>query len=495
MLLAATNTQRTVGFVILAIVFIGGLLYIYFNIRAARDELGSEIELASNRKPYYDDAELEGRRLDSALGISLVLLTITAVTLPVYWLGEPGRHDGRDLDTWRIFGDRGEEMYLEGAQCVNCHGPDGKGGAVNTAITTNSGQFVAQVNWKAPALNTVLSRFTEDEVLHTLNFGRNGVMPAWGAGGGGPLTDQQLEEVVFYLRRIQIDEDTIRSEVASGVQSGAEDLLLATSSADWAVAVREAEAAKASTAQAVRELSRTEFGFECTDEIEECVADQAAGDALRTATADSLGPLEGAVQEWMADVNTAKATATDMAVADKPSLGDVGNEDALRAATLEILSTPGSFEGQEVYFQYGEILFTNSASSGTYSCARCHTAGWSYDATSDYTIEQNGHDGALQESYNQGGGFFGPNLTGGTLFDQFETAASQADFIAKGQTIGVTYGRGGSGGNGQMPGFGGVTEAKPIGPGLGAGSGVEFTYPALLTDEQIDAIVAFERNL
>jgi hypothetical protein len=30
---------------------------------------------------------------------------------------------------------------------------------------------------------------------------------------------------------------------------------------------------------------------------------------------------------------------------------------------------------------------------------------------------------------------------------------------------------------------------------MGPGSGIVFEYPALLTDEQIDAIVAFERTL
>ena len=178
-MLLAASTQRTIGLVILAIVFLGGIVYIYFNIRSARDEVGSEIELASNRKPYLSDEDLEGKKLDLALGSSLVLLTIVAITLPLYWLGEPGRHEGRDLDTWRIATNRGEEIYLEGAQCVNCHGPEGAGGVVNTAITSSSGEFVAQVNWKAPALNTLMSRHTEDEVLHVLNYGRNGVMPAW----------------------------------------------------------------------------------------------------------------------------------------------------------------------------------------------------------------------------------------------------------------------------------------------------------------------------
>lgn len=497
-MLLAASTQRTVGLVILAIVFLGGLVFIYFNIRSARDEVGSEIELASNRKPYLSDEELEGKKLDLALGSSLVLLTIVAVTLPLYWLGEPGRHEGRDIDTWRIFTNRGEDIYLNGAQCVSCHGAEGAGGVVSTAITSESGDFVAQVNWKAPALNTLMSRHTEDEVLHVLNFGRNGVMPAWGAGGGGPLTDQQLEEVIFYLRSVQLTEEEIRDDVASGVDAGAMELISATSEEPWAVELREATDAKAETAMAVRLLDRADFDFECSDDIAECAADSEAGARLTDATAAAQEPLAAALADWYDDVNSARATAEAMAIDEDPSLADDENAEDLRFATLEILSTPDAFDGQEAYLQWGEILFANSASNGTYSCARCHTYGWSFDGASDYVLEENGRDGPipeLAEGYVQGGGFFGPNLSGDSLAAQFESARSQALFIQNGQAIGQTYGRGGSGGNGQMPGFGPLNETNPVGPGMGPGSGVEFSYPGLLTDDQIDAIVAFERTL
>jgi hypothetical protein len=160
---------------------------------------------------------------------------------------------------------------------------------------------------------------------------------------------------------------------------------------------------------------------------------------------------------------------------------------------LELLSTAGAIDGQELYLEYGEILFTNTAAAGTYNCARCHTYGWSFDATGPYSLELQGTDEPILEKYTQGGGFFGPNLRGGTTLEQFESAASHVDFITKGQTMGATYGRGGSGGNGQMPGFGPNTDSSPVGPTIASGD--EFSYPGLLTDEQIDAIVAFERNL
>ena len=55
----------TVAWIVLAVILIGWLVYTFLNIRSARAELGSEIELAANRKPYYDDEVLEGRRLDA----------------------------------------------------------------------------------------------------------------------------------------------------------------------------------------------------------------------------------------------------------------------------------------------------------------------------------------------------------------------------------------------------------------------------------------------
>ena len=52
--------------------------------------------------------------------------------------------------------------------------------------------------------------------------------------------------------------------------------------------------------------------------------------------------------------------------------------------------------------------------AGTYSCARCHTYGWSFDAVGPYTVEVNGTTEPILEDYDQGAGYFGPNLTNGS---------------------------------------------------------------------------------
>ena len=196
MLLAAT-TQTSIGLVLLIVAFIVGLTYAFINIRQSRPEVGSEIELAANRKPYLSDEELEGRKLDRTLSFGLLGLFILGIGLPLYWLAEPGRQADAVEGFQRTFINRGEEIYVNGAQCASCHGPEGVGGVANYTITDPStGDFVAQVQWKAPALNTVMYRYTPEQVKFILNYGRGySPMPAWGAPGGGPLTDQQLDDI------------------------------------------------------------------------------------------------------------------------------------------------------------------------------------------------------------------------------------------------------------------------------------------------------------
>ena len=506
-MLLAASTQRTIGFAILAIVFIGGLVYLFFNIRSAKAEVGSEIELAANRSPALLDEDLEGRRLDLALFGNMVMLTIIAVALPFYWLGEPGREDGRNTDTGRIFTNRGESIYVEGAQCVNCHGAAGAGGSVTTSITDDDGGFIAQVVWKAPALNTLLSRQSEDEILYTLNYGRNGVMPAWGGAGGGPLTNQQLEEVVFYLRSIQIDEERIRSEVESGVMQRVQEWIVDDTEAwdePYLTDIREARDAQLEATLAVEGPDIQCDQVDTESDAEEqtlCGTLTTANDSLTEATIAGSEQLEADAIEWLANAQGVAETAREMALADDPSLDDPANVSAdgenlpLRWAALDLLTAEESdVPNVEDYRRYGEFLFTNPAAQGTYSCARCHTFGFSYDAAERFTVRANGTtESILPEGYDQGGGFFGPQLTTESTRNQFQTARTHAQFIEIGQTIGQTFGRGGSGGNGQMPGWAARTESDAVGPGID--SEAEFDYPALLTSDQIDAVVAFERNL
>ncbi len=208
-MLFAASTQTSVGFIILFVAFAVGIVYALVNVRQAKPEIGSEVELAANRKLYLPDSELEGRKLDRTLSLGLLGLFVVGIGLPLYWLQEPGRMVNEAGNLHRKFVDRGAGMFAPteegGFNCAFCHGTNGVGGATPYTITDGEGRFVKAVTWKGPALNTVLLRYTRDEVRYVLEYGRPfSPMPAWGAKGGGPLTEQKLQNLIDYLASIQI---------------------------------------------------------------------------------------------------------------------------------------------------------------------------------------------------------------------------------------------------------------------------------------------------
>lgn len=211
----AASTVKSIGAVIAVLTGIGFVWYVASNIFAGRAEVASEIELAPNRRPYFDDEGLEGPRLTRALSTGLVLLGVVAVGLPLYWLNEPSRQEGAIETFNQTFVDRGSKLFATteegGYNCAGCHGPEGVGGSKDYTLTDTDAKFVATVVWQAPALNTVLLRFSKDEMRDILTYGRPGTpMPAWGLAGGGPLTDQQLTELIEYVGSIQLTPDEAR---------------------------------------------------------------------------------------------------------------------------------------------------------------------------------------------------------------------------------------------------------------------------------------------
>jgi mono/diheme cytochrome c family protein len=444
-MILAQSATRNIGVVILAVVIIGFLVYLFFNLLETRGEGGSEIELAANRKPYFNDDILETTKLDQSLLSGLFLLSVIGLALPLYWLGEPGRHEGLVDNTIELWTEDGAESYEE--NCSSCHGGGGAGGIASFAITEQgTGAFVASVDWVAPSLTSVLTRFTEEEVIYILNFGRNGVMPAWGGPGGGPLTSQQLEVLVVYMRSIQKDVDAVQVAVTDGLIAGARD--------EW---VSRDPDLSARLLAAQQNLARQQ----------------------QTGVSDFIEAAQGELSELQREI------------------GETFPNDQM-AAWVDEISDPN----HEEYLTYGKLIFINEADSGAYNCARCHTAGWSYSGASDLDISGNPvttitlDDGTDVPGYLQGGGWFGPNLTNGAEVTQFPNPDSHIDFIRKGSEDGIRYGVAGQG-SGQMPGFSNrldsdLTEEIEID---GVVMEVEKSWPASLTEDQIAAVVAYARSL
>ncbi len=354
------------AWVIFTVLLVGWAVYAIFNVRSGRREVGAELELAANRKPYYDDETLEGKKLERTQLLAVLFLVVSVIALPLYWVFEPQRLENSSNGWDKRFASWGGDLFKTTAEggfnCAGCHG--GMGGAGNVApytITDKRTGEIKAVTWKAPALNTVLYRFSEAEVRFILVYGRPfSPMSPWGIDGGGPMNDQQITTLIEYLKSIQLPPDS------------------------------------------------------CTGSV------KFPGDKADPAVCDG-GVLP----------------ASEAAAVEKSA------RDAMEAARVA---------GQPI--GYGEALFNNSLASGAYSCARCHTDGWSYG-----------------QPANDGVGAIGPNLTGGSTNKKFTTEAEMIDFIKSGSQLGKKYGSQGQG-SGKMPAFG-----------------------HLLTDEQIKAIVEYVRSL
>ena len=353
-MIAATFTTTIA--VIIALVFVAGwVVYAFLNRGASRAEIGSEIELAANRKEYYDDEELEGRRLERVQLIGLLLLVTITIGLPVYWLLEPSRQAGATDGYKNRFVSWGSALFDTtangGFNCAGCHGGmTATGGAAPWTVTDTKTGEVKSVTWKAPALNTVFYRFDESEVRFILTYGRPfSPMSPWGTEGGGPMNSQQIQTLIEYLKSIQIPREdcTVQGADPKGCEGG----------------------------------------------------------HLRVSEQDKI------------------QAAAEKAVADG------------------------------TYDSVGEALFNLELSAGAYSCARCHTPGWSWG-----------------EPGQTGSGAFGWNLTGGATNSHFQTEQEMINFIKNGSVYGAKYGVQGQG-SGRMPGFG-----------------------SLLTDDQIQQVVDYVRN-
>jgi mono/diheme cytochrome c family protein len=259
------TVYRTIGLTLFAIVVVATVVYVLVNVLfAGKQELGAELELAANRKPYYDDETLEGRKIERSLGIGLLLLFVLAVGIPLYWVMEPARQDNAATGFGERFASRGEALFAatgenpQALNCAGCHGGLQGGFREDFVLTTPNPEFdpeeaaaaeedgevydveenvVDVVNWRAPALGSVLLRYSREEVTFILTYGRPGTpMPAWGVEGGGPLNAQQIQNLIDFL-----EESTISPEQAQADAQEALDTYMAAEFEDTGEPVFQSE--------------------------------------------------------------------------------------------------------------------------------------------------------------------------------------------------------------------------------------------------------------
>ncbi len=171
----------------------------------------------ANLDPFLDDEALEGPHLERVLGWALFFFAIFAVTLPLYWLREASRGKATVSYFEENAIKRGEVLFSNSSmpnfdaalslQCANCHGAKGTGGFAPYTYTDPNTGVAHSAQWKAPALNTVLYRFSPSEVNTIITLGRPGSpMVSWGVdqGGTGPKNAQSINDLVSFLISIQL---------------------------------------------------------------------------------------------------------------------------------------------------------------------------------------------------------------------------------------------------------------------------------------------------
>lgn len=414
---------------------------------------------AANLVPFYEDDDLETRRLERVLGWALLFSAVLAISYGVYWLREPSRQEASEDYFSEGAAERGEVLFANKSMttydsstslaCADCHGAPAKdddlggkevaaGGGSAPYVFANPGDESCEPQegkscaynapWKAPALNTVLYRFSVDEVRDIITYGRPGTpMAAWGVDGNGPKNAQSINDLVAYLASIQLSPEDAQKKAAA-------DLERARAAADEQVAA-----------------------------AEETVT--AAEATLQTATA----ALEAITDTESNEYGKAKR-ALDAAKADLQEANDE-LEWALEWADRR--------EG----ISDGQLLFE-------LNCARCHTKNWSILNPANEDLAPEDYIGAAGA-----GGSLGFNLLdvasrfADTLDAEGRLAvgtgfATQEGFVSGGSEAAQPYGVGGIG-TGKMPG--------QCNTDLDDEAGLLEHRGCMLTPEQIAAIVEYER--
>jgi mono/diheme cytochrome c family protein len=194
------NPQRIAVLVVFATLGALVLLLLFYG----RPRLGKQEPLPANFNRGDPDSVLEGPRLRRAATWTLATTIFCAGFLAVYFVREPFREAEYDVKFLDASVERGHVQFAPdpdkhetGANCAQCHGPDGGGGFAAT-----------DTSWPAPPLKNIYARFTRVEVKRIISQGRPGTpMPSWAIEFGGPLNDQKIEDVLNYLDTIQVDPD------------------------------------------------------------------------------------------------------------------------------------------------------------------------------------------------------------------------------------------------------------------------------------------------
>ena len=217
-----------------AVLLLAGALALwglFFMRNRMEQKPGSLLGIPHAMRPGSPDSTLEGPRLERIQIGGFLFTLVLAIFIPIYWLPEANRQaafqerfDEESLERGELIFSapppleedpdpveyKAEERAISlGMACANCHGgvdeddpaASAGGGLANPAyVDPVTG---AEIQYRAPPLNTVFQRWDEEVVRFTIERGRPGTpMAAWGVEYGGPMTTQMVDDVIAWLRSL-----------------------------------------------------------------------------------------------------------------------------------------------------------------------------------------------------------------------------------------------------------------------------------------------------
>jgi mono/diheme cytochrome c family protein len=257
-------------------------------------------------------------------------------------------------------------------------------------------------------------------------------MPPWGVPGGGSKNTQSIQDLVAFLRTIQLKPADIKAQQAKNLV-----------------------AARSTSATALCPQYMTCPGIQEAVAQKTLLTDSAALDVARTALQKALNTPDATDPQLLASCNAiTEQVKTDPAKVDRKQAAACGvfltarttkkTDQAALAWTIE-------WARRRANVSDGQLLFEAN-------CARCHTAGWSTFNSAVPPDQPGGLDGVGSPGGGGGnGGGIGFNLRNNDETRRFGNDASggfaaQVTFVGAGSIPNKGYGDIGIG-SGRMPGF------------------------------------------
>jgi mono/diheme cytochrome c family protein len=132
------------------------------------------------------DEKLE-KSTNRVMFVGVLLLAALAAMFPLYRSFEPSSREDARADQEASLAEEGANLWQ--FNCASCHGLNGDGG---TAPALNSTQFLQAAD--------------DDQIGSLIAVGIPGSdMAAYSLDFGGPLTSEQVQSIVSYLRSLEAD--------------------------------------------------------------------------------------------------------------------------------------------------------------------------------------------------------------------------------------------------------------------------------------------------